>query len=149
MSGLEQSECFVLFEVSGNIWAVRSRLLQSVEMPGPVTPVPNTLPFVEGITFARGQVIPRINLRLRFGLPGIPLDVQARTMVVRSGNRTAGMLVDSARETVFIPLDTIRPREEAGHDGPPDSSLRYREGTAILGSRTVSILNLEEVIEGS
>lgn len=149
MSGPHESECFVLFEVSGNTWAVRSQQLQSVEMPGPVTPVPNTLPFVEGITFARGQVIPRISLRLRFGLPGIPVDLQTRTIVVRSGNRTAGMLVDSARETVFIPLDTIQPRDEADQAGPIDLSLKYREGTAILGSRTILILNLQEVIEGS
>lgn len=149
MSAAGQSECFVLFEVSGNTWAVRSQLLQSVEMPGPVTPVPNTLPFVEGITFARGQVIPRINLRLRFGFPGIPVDLQTRNLVVRSGNRTAGMLVDSARETVFIPLDSIQSRDEADHAGSPDSSFKYSEGTAVLGSRTVLILNLEEVIEGT
>ena len=48
--------------------------MQSVEMVEHITAVPNTLPFVEGVTLARGQFIPSINLRIRLGLPRIPLD---------------------------------------------------------------------------
>jgi purine-binding chemotaxis protein CheW len=148
MSDPGQSASFVLFEVSGSTWGVRSEAVQSVEMAGHVTAVPNALPFVEGITLTRGHVIPRINLRLRFGFSRIPTDLRARMIVVQSKNRTAGMLVDSAREFISIPADAIHPPDEADRSGTRDLSSKYLEGIATLGTRIILILNLEEVIEG-
>ena len=144
MSNPNHSESFVLFELAGNTCGVRSQAVQSVEMVGHVTAVPNALPFVEGVTFTRGQVIPSINLRIRFGFPRIPTDLRSRMLVVRSKDRTAGMLVDSARDFISIPADAIQPAGET----IAAFSARYVEGIAKLGNRVVLILNLEEVIEG-
>jgi purine-binding chemotaxis protein CheW len=144
MSPSNPSESFVLFELAGNTCGVRSQSVLSVEIVEHVTAVPNALPFVEGLTFTRGQVIPAINLRIRLGLPRIPIYPRARMLVVRSRDRTAGMLVDSTREFISIPADAIRPPGEpiAGF------SARYVERIATIGNRRVLILNLAEVIEG-
>lgn len=144
MRNANHSEAFVLFELAGNTCGVRSHAVQSVELVEHVTAVPNALPFVEGVTFTRGKVIPSINLRIRFGFPSIPVDLQSRMLVVRLKDRTAGMLVDSAREFISIPADSIQPPVEtmAGF------GVRYLEAIAMLGNRKVLILNLEEVIEG-
>jgi len=144
MSRSIHSESFVLFELAGNTCAVRSTLVQSVETVEHVTAVPNALPFVEGLSFTRGQVIPTINLRIRVGLPRIPIYPRARMLVVRSNDRTAGMLVDSTREFISIPADAIQPPVEtiAGF------GVRYVERIATVGNRNVLILNLEEIIEG-
>ena len=138
------SESFVLFELAGSTCGVRSHAVQEVAMVDHVTAVPNTLPFVEGVTFTRGQVIPSINLRVRFGFPSIPTDLRARMLVVRLRGRAIGILVDSVREFVSIPADEIDAKGETltGLDA------RYVEGIATLGNRSVAILNLEEVIEG-
>lgn len=148
MSSPIHSAFFVLCELFGTTWGVRSEAVQSVEMPGHITAVPNALPFVEGVTLTRGQVIPRINLRARFGFPKIPTDTRARMLVVRSKNRTAGMLVDSAREFISIPADAIRLPNETDRAGTNAFSIRYLEGIATPGNRIVLILNLAEVIEG-
>ena len=148
MSNPNHSESFVLFELAGSTCGVRSQAVQSVEMAEHVTAVPNALPFVEGVTFTRGQVIPRINLRIRFGFPRIPMDLQARLLVVRSKDRTLGMLVDSAREFISLPPNAIQPPGETDNFKNSGFSLRYVEGIATLGNRVVLILNLEEVIEG-
>ena len=148
MSRLDHSESFVLFELAGSTCGVRGQAVQSVEMVEHVTAVPNALPFVEGVTFTRGQVIPSINLRIRFGFPRLPLDLRARMLVVRSKDRTAGMLVDSAREFISIPADVIQPPGEADHAKNSGFSVRYVEGIAALRNRNVLILNLEEIIEG-
>jgi purine-binding chemotaxis protein CheW len=144
MSRPNHSESFVLFELAGNTCAIRSQAVQSVEMVEHVTAVPNALPFVEGLTFMRGQVIPAINLRIRLGFARIPIYPRARMLVVRSGDRTAGMLVDSTREFISIPADAIQPPAEpiAGF------SARFVQRIATIGNRSVLILNLEEVIEG-
>jgi len=144
MTNSNHSESFVLFELAGNTCGVRSRALQSVEMVEHVTAVPNALPFVEGLTFTRGQVIPSINLRIRLGFPRIAIDLRTRMLVVRSKDRMAGMLVDSAWEFISIPAAAIQPPRGtiAGF------SMRYVEGIATLGNRSVLILNLEAIIDG-
>ena len=148
MSGSSHSECFVLFELAGNTCGVRSQAVQSVEMLEHVTAVPNALPFVEGLTLTRGHVIPAINLRIRLGFPRIPIYPRAQMLVVRSGNRTAGMLVDSTRKFISIPAAAIQPPGETDHPENRGFNVRYLEGIATLGNRSVVILNLEKVIDG-
>ena len=148
MRVLTHPESFVLFELAGNACCVRSQSVQSVEMVEHVTAVPNTAVFVEGITFTRGQVIPSINLRIRFGFSVVPKDPRARMLVVRPKGRTAGILVDSVREFVSIPVNAIQLPGKVDHAGNGGLIDKFVEGIATLGKRVILILNLDEVLEG-
>jgi purine-binding chemotaxis protein CheW len=106
-----------------------------------VTPVPNAAPSVEGVVFSHGQVIPALNLRVRFGFESAPYDLRTRMVVVDVEGRTVGLIVDTAREFVSIPEGAVKPPPEAivGLSG------RYVEGVASLGDRIVLVLDLPEV----
>ena len=137
------AEPFILFELAGTTYGVRSRFVQQMEMIEHITPVPNAVPAVEGVVLARGQVIPALSLRSRFGFEKIPYDLRARLVVVRSGERTVGLIVDTAREFVRIPAGTIEPPPEAitGLSG------KYLEGIATIDGRMILVLNLGAVID--
>ena len=64
-----QTESYILFELAGTTYALKSQDVKHMELVEQITPVPNAPPFVEGVVFSRGQVIPAINLRVRFGFP--------------------------------------------------------------------------------
>jgi purine-binding chemotaxis protein CheW len=98
-------ESFILFEIAGTTYAVRSSLVQQVQMIEHVTPVPNAIPVVEGVVHARGRVIPALNLRVRFGFQKIPFDLRSRLVVINLGGRAVGLVVDTARE--FVPPEGI------------------------------------------
>jgi len=136
------SETFVLLQVAGTTYSVRSRLVQQMEMIEHITPVPNAAPAVEGVVFSRGRVIPAINLRVRFGFEKVPMDLRTRLVVASIGGRTIGLVVDTAREFISIPAESIQPASEAisGLSG------KYVEGIATLGDRIILILDLDEVI---
>lgn len=137
------AEPFILFELTGTTYGVRSRLVQQIEMIEHVTPVPNAPAAVEGVVLARGQVIPALNLRVRFGFERVAFDLRSRLVVVSTGGRTLGLIVDSAREFLRIPETAIEPPPEAitGLSG------KYLEGVATIGERIILILNLDEVID--
>ena len=137
------AEPFVLFELAGTTYGVRSRSVQQMEMIEHITPVPNAIPAVEGVVLARGQVIPALSLRVRFGFEKIPYDLRSRLVVVSSGGRTIGLIVDTAREFVRIPAGTIEPPPEAitGLSG------KYLEGIATVDGRMILVLDLKEVID--
>ena len=137
------SDQFILFELAGTTYGVPSRAVQQMEMVEHITPVPNAPPFVEGVVFTRGQVVPAVNLRARFGFQKKPYDLKTRLIVVTDGARVVGLIVDTAREFVTIPSEAIQPPPEAiaGLSG------KYLDGIATLGERLVLILNVPEVLK--
>src|SRR6478672_7070671 len=64
-----QTETYILFDLAGATYAIPSVNVQHVEMLEHVTMVPNAHRAIEGVVFSRGQVIPALNLRVRFGFP--------------------------------------------------------------------------------
>lgn len=137
------SDSYILFELAGTTYALRSDDIVQLEMVGRLTPVPNAPSFVEGVISLRGQVIPAVSLRARFGFPAVPYDVRSRLIVVRGEGRTVGLLVDSAREFATIPADSILPPPDgvAGMSGP------YLRGLAHLGERLVLVLDVVELLD--
>jgi purine-binding chemotaxis protein CheW len=136
------SETFILFMVAGTTYALRSRDVAHIEMVEQVTAVPNAASFVDGVVFSRGQVVPVLNLRARFGFARTPVDLSTRLLVVRAGERSVGLVADAARE--FVPIDPASIH-------PPNAALtglsgRYLEGVANIGERLILVLNLAEVL---
>jgi chemotaxis signal transduction protein len=136
------ADSYVLCELAGAIYAVRSDDIEHLEMVGHLTPVPNAPPFVDGVTSVRGRVLPVINLRAKFGFERHDVNLRTRLIVVRSSGRSVGLLVDTAREFASIPEASVQPPP----DGLADTSTRYLRGMAHLGERLVLVLDIEELI---
>jgi purine-binding chemotaxis protein CheW len=137
------SQPYILFGVAGTTYGLKSEDVLHIEMIEHVTPVPNAPAFVEGVVFSRGQVVPVINLRARFGFDRASMNGRTRLLIVQHEGRRVGLLVDESREFVRISDSAIRPPHEAigGLSG------NYLQGVATLGQRIVLILDVREVIE--
>ena len=133
---------YILFTVAGTTYALPSGEVRHMEMVEDVTRVPNSPAFVDGVVFSRGQVVPVVNLRARFGFERAAFDLRSRLIVVQSAGRLIGLVADAAREFVRIPPDAIQPPNEAlaGMSG------RYVEGIASMGDRLVLILSLDRIL---
>ena len=136
------SETFILFSVAGTTYALRSADVQHMEMVEQVTRVPNAAPFVDGVVFSRGQVVPAVNLRVRFGFERVPYTIRTRLIVVQSGGRQVGLVVDDGREFLRVPGGAIQPPQDAltGLSG------RYIEGIVSVNDRLILVLNLDELL---
>jgi len=145
-SGATQgSGTYILFTVAGTTYALPSAEVRHMEMLETVTRVPNAPAFVDGVVFSRGQVVPVVNLRARFGFDRAAVDLRTRLIVVQSGGRLIGLVADAAREFVNIPPDTIQPPSDAltGMSG------RYVDGVASIGGRLILVLSLDRILNFS
>ena len=133
---------YILFTVAGTTYALSSGEVRHMEMIDGITRVPNAPSFVDGVVFSRGQVVPVVNLRVRFGFERAAFDLRSRLIIVQSGSRLIGLVVDSAREFVAIPPDLIQPP----NDALSGMSGRYVEGIASMRDRLVLILSLERIL---
>ena len=135
-------DSYILFTVAGTTYGLPTSEVRHMEMIEEVTRVPNAPAFVDGVVFSRGQVVPVVNLRARFGFERAPYDLRTRLVVVQSGARQIGLAVDASREFVGIPPTAVQPPSDAlaGMSG------RYVEGIASIGDRLVLLLNLDRVL---
>lgn len=103
--------------------------------------VPNTPQFVEGIINLRGEIIPIVNLKKRFTIPGEDIADQTRVIVMSIDSKKVGFIVDDASEVITINNENIEPAPEivAGID------RRYITGIGKVEERILIILDLDKL----
>ena len=139
------TEHYILFVVADTTYALPSHQVAHVEMVEQITRVPNAASFVDGVVFSRGQVVPAVNLRVRFGFERADRDLRTRLLVVQLGGRSVGLLVDSCREFLTIPATAVQP---AG-DALTGIGARYIAGIATVNDRVVVILDLGALLNSA
>jgi len=77
-----------------------------------ITPLPQTPPFIRGVINLRGQIIPIIDLRLKFGLEFRAYGKRTTIIVVEveidGDMMLMGLVVDSIQEVIAIPDEKIK-----------------------------------------
>jgi purine-binding chemotaxis protein CheW len=74
-----------------------------------ITPVPEMPAYVRGVINLRGRVIPVMDVRIRFGLPGKDPDPRTCIVVISVEDTDIGLLVDTVQEVLDIPATDIAP----------------------------------------
>ena len=132
----------VVFKVGDADYVLPAADVVQMESFTKATHIPGSAPYVAGLVQVRGRVIPVIDLRARFGLPGVPRTLDSRVIVVQSGDRQVGLLADSAREVLRIAEDQFGPPPEV----ISDQSEGFVRSIAQTGNRIVMRVDFEKVI---
>ncbi len=104
----------------------------------PITAVPGSPFFVKGVINLRGRIIPVVDLRERFGMPGAEPTKETRIVVAESSGVRVGLIVDSVSEVLLVPAEAV----EATPEVAAGSDTEYLKGIAKLGDRLVLLLEL-------
>lgn len=107
-----------------------------------VTPLPRSLDFVEGVINLRGEVIPVIDLRKRFGLPEMERTDENRIIIVEVDDRMVGLIVDSVTEVIRISNSHI----QAAPDQVAGGRTHLILGVGKIDERLLIILNLSRIL---
>jgi purine-binding chemotaxis protein CheW len=108
-----------------------------------ISPVPEAPAWLPGVINLRGKVIPVIDLRIRLGLPRVPVGLNTPIIVAETEGQMVGLVADSVSELLSVPLDAIE---------PPDARVGASnavESVARAGERLILIFDLERVCSGS
>jgi purine-binding chemotaxis protein CheW len=110
----------------------------------PLTPVPRASHGVVGMLDLRGEVVPVLDLRVRFGLPPAEDLSQRRLMVVLDHRRCWGLYVDAVSEVVRVPRSAIRPGQEvmSGEAAEIFAGVCHHRGRLLL------MLNIHRLLLG-
>lgn len=114
-----------------------------------VTSVPQTPGYVLGVINLRGQVIPVVDLRAKFGMETAERTEETCIIVVEvsHGNRqiSTGVMVDCVSEVLDIDGNDIEPAPEFGSSVMTDFIL----GMGKIGDSVKILLDIDKVLVGS
>ena len=108
-----------------------------------ITEVPDMPPYVKGVINLRGQVIPVIDLRLRFRMEERAYDDRTVITVVQIRNNSIGFIIDTATEVQDIPEKDIDPPPKFQGE---EAKQKYIFGLGKIDSEVIILLDIEKLM---
>jgi purine-binding chemotaxis protein CheW len=104
---------FLVFRLGTELFGLPIGAVDEVaRVPDRISRLPNAPEFLEGVVNLRGDVLPVIDQRKRFGLPAETVRSGLRLVVVRSVRHRAGLIVDGVLEVLRSSPDAVEPAPE-------------------------------------
>jgi len=116
--------------------------VQEIRTYEPPTRIANTPAFIKGVINLRGNIVPIIDLRVKFGLPESRYDTQTVVIVLNIAKRTVGVVVDGVSDVIAVPASEIKPPPELA--GALDT--QYLQGLATVGGQMMIIIDIERLM---
>jgi purine-binding chemotaxis protein CheW len=111
-----------------------------------ITPVPHTPPYVRGVVNLRGQVIPVVDLRTKFGMETVTSTDETCIIVVDIdyGGRkcNTGIIVDRVCEVLNISSENVEPPPTFD----PSVSTEFILGMGKVGQSVKILLNIDLIL---
>ena len=113
----DPDKSLVGFLVGSVHYAVPISSVREIVNPLPVTTLPHAPSAVVGVADHRGEVVPVVDLRVRFGLPAAPDSRRSKWILVDIAGRTVGLSVDGVTEVFGTGGAELRPAPALGTGG--------------------------------
>lgn len=139
----EENLRLVIFELSGEEFGVDIMQVSEVIPVPRITRIPQAPECVKGLINLRGKILVVIDLNKRLELNSKETDSLSRIIIVEVKDTVIGMLVNSVKEVINLPLSSIQP--------PPEMikskiNAEYLTGVGKVGNRLLILLNLVSVL---
>ena len=132
----------ISFAVGAEEYGIDIQTVKEVIKIQEITQLPKAPSFVKGVINLRGDVIPIIDLREKFGLEQKEHTDLTRVIVVDVGTKSIGMVVDSVSHVIRIAQSEIEP--------PPPLigglSGEYIRGVGKMGEKLIILVNIDKIL---
>ena len=143
LNGAGKEEQLIVFTVGDEEFGLNVLRVQEIIRYVKPTKIPHAPPFMEGVIDFRGDVIPVINMRERFGIRDADNKETSVIIVIENAGRIFGLTVDVVSDLLSLPQDKIQQRIEfTGED-----KTKYLQAMGKLDERLILILDLDKIID--
>lgn len=134
---------WVIFHLGEEEYGVSATQVQEVVRFPEVTHVPNMPSYFKGVVNLRGKILPILDMKERFAIPGGELAQSSRRVIVSfMGEQLVGIIVDSVSGVIRLGAKSVEPLPSA----VPNVDAEYILGIGKVGERLIVLLNLEKML---
>jgi purine-binding chemotaxis protein CheW len=138
----EKTHQFVSFRLGNEEFGVDILKVREIVRLQKIARVPQTPEFVEGVINLRGNIIPIINLRNKFGLEEIERDNNTRIIVFNVEGKIIGVIVDRVEQVLRLAEDLIELPPEIG----TGKMQEYIKGVGKIDEGLLILLHIEKIL---
>ena len=142
---------YLTFRIDSEGYGVEILKVQEIIKMQEITYVPRTPAYMKGVINLRGQVIPVVELRVKFCMESAEYDQKTCIIVTQIKSKasgtmlTIGMVVDEVSEVMDIPAAAIEPPPNMGSGQDSDFIL----GMAKVKKRVAILLDIDRILSGN
>lgn len=134
---------YIVVKLGNEQYGINIQYVDNIVRMQKITRVPKAQEYYKGVINLRGEIIPVMSLRLRFGLEPDDFASKTRILILKVEQQGAvGMIVDEVREVVTLDTDLI---EKVTYD-PNDERMTYLFGVGKHDESLISMLNIQALI---
>ncbi|MGN0497273.1 MAG: chemotaxis protein CheW [Lachnospiraceae bacterium] len=137
---MNEAKQYIVVKLDNEQYGIDISLIDNIVRMQQITRVPMAQTYFSGVINLRGEIIPVLNLRLKFDLPMKEYTSATRIIIIKpENNAKIGVLVDEVREVVTLEEENI---EKAVYD---------EQGINLIGvgkykESLISLLNIHGII---
>ena len=139
---------YLIFKQNGFLWGVEACYVREIFFLPELTAIAEAPQDIVGAIDLRGEVLPVMDLNLRFGYVWHEYAVTDSTIVIEWQEIRVGIIVNDVSEVKHIPADAITPQLSYGRD-KPEASHQFLAGFARCEADIIMLLNLDRLIRYS
>jgi purine-binding chemotaxis protein CheW len=140
----EAEDKHLLFRLADEEYGVPIDRVQSIEELQKIVAVPDMPSYVRGVINLRGNVIPVVDLRLRFGMPPREYDDRTCIIIINADSRVVGFIVDTVSEVHPIPEKNI---QEAPEFRSGDDKEKFVTGLGTVEGEVKILLDIDQLVQ--
>jgi len=131
---------FAIFKIGDEVFGIGIERVVEILKVQKIFTIPGLPEFLSGVMSVRGNIVPVIDLRRRFGIK--PSGNKERIIIVRYGQEKISFLVDDIKEILSLSPEEIRT--------PPSIfkgfKTEYLTGLGKHGERIIILLNIDSLL---
>jgi len=132
----------ILIKIGGTFCAIDIMKIVEIVKYIPVTKVPRSPEFIEGVIELRGAIIPVIDMRKRFDFKVERSNEKIRIVIIGVMDKTAGLIVDEVKEVLKVPVDKISTPSKIVQG----IESEYLSGIVSNRGRIILVLDLDKIL---
>lgn len=129
---------FLTFYLEDEIYGVNIFNVKEIIAMMKTTPVPKTPPFIKGVMNLRGNIIPVVDMRIKFDMPEVEAQMYTAIIIITIEGKNIGFIVDKVEEVVNVEDENISPPPEFGSN----VDTKFIQSMAKQKNKVVMILDL-------
>lgn len=129
---------FLTFYLEDEIYGVNIFDVKEIIAMMKTTPVPKTPPFIKGVMNLRGNIIPVVDMRIKFDMPETEPQMYTAIVIISIDDKNIGFIVDKVEEVVNVDDENISPPPEFGSQ----VDTKFIKNMAKQKNKVVMILDL-------
>ncbi len=138
-SGTKQ---YIVVNIGNEQYGIDIKYVDNIVRMQRMTRVPKAQPYFKGVINIRGEIIPVMSIRLKFGLEPDVYVNSTRIIIIKLEQASIGIVVDEVKEVVTLPESSV---EKTTYD-PKDERTAYLSGIGKHNNGLISLLNIAGVI---